>query len=283
MSLPLRAAEPRYDAVELAASASGCLHLEIDTYPKPGLVSHIDRGSHRDMDASLLHASAVTLQPFFSELARAGAAGAAMSRLRTIGLAAERAMLAATRGVNTYRGALFSLGLLVAAAGFRSAHRVYRPLGEIVARLWGPAILSAPVQPHSHGAQAARRYGARGARHQAAAGFPILYDVGLPRLMQGRRLAPQDDEAARVHCCFSLIAELQDTNLLHRGGRAGQTFAHRQARGFLAQGSIGRATWRRDAEVVHGAFIARNLSPGGSADMLAASLFALQLGESCWL
>ena len=98
-----------------------------------------------------------------------------MDRLRAIGLDAEAAMLAETGGVNTHRGAIFGLGLLSAAAGLR--HIVGRhtdtTLGEIVRRHWSDAIRHGPVPPHSHGATAGRRYGAAGARGEAAAGFPL--------------------------------------------------------------------------------------------------------------
>jgi triphosphoribosyl-dephospho-CoA synthase len=90
---------------------------ELAAWPKPGLVSYVDSGSHTDMDAAMLQASAEALRPFFAELARAGQDGADMARLRAIGLRAEAAMLAATGGVNRYRGAIFGLGLLCAAAG----------------------------------------------------------------------------------------------------------------------------------------------------------------------
>ena len=274
-------------ALEFAAAddmgmlAAACLHLEIDTYPKPGLVSPVDTGSHRDMDAAMLHASADLLKPYFADLAAAGAQGAEMGRLRVIGIEAERAMLAATGGVNTYRGAIFGLGLLAAAAGFRSVWRGGRSLGEIVARLWGDAILAGPVSLRSHGSDAARRYGAGGARRQAADGFRALYDIGLPALIAGERLSGGHAEAARVQCCFALIAKLDDTNLLHRGGPGGLEFARRSAAEFIARGGVGRADWRTEARSVHEAFIERNLSPGGSADLLAMSLFARALGETC--
>lgn len=268
-------------AEELGLLASACLHLEIDTYPKPGLVSPIDTGSHRDMDAALLHASADVLMPYFAELADAGAQGAEMGRLRVIGIEAERAMLAASGGVNTYRGAIFGLGLLAAAAGFRSVWRGERTLGGIVERLWGEAILCGPVALHSHGTKAARQHGAGGARHQAAKGFPALYKVGLPALLEGERLSGGDEEAARVQCCFALIARLDDTNLLHRGGAEGLAYARREAAEFVARGGVGRPDWRGDARAVHGSFVERNLSPGGSADLLAMSLFARALGDPC--
>ena len=164
-----------------------------------GLVSHLDSGSHSDMDASTFRASAIAIAPFFGQLAVAGAAGCDMDGLREIGVEAERAMLAATGGINTHRGAIFGLGLLCAAAGAAwsgSAHARWdwraKILAATVTQRWGHAILRGPIPLHSHGTNALRQFGAGGARAQAAAGFPIALDVGLPALRLGRRLAPGD-------------------------------------------------------------------------------------------
>lgn len=276
MNLALRwQAPPRrgLDAERLGRLASLCLKLELNTYPKPGLVSHVDNGSHRDMDADLLCRSADTLEPFLRDLAVAGAEGAGMNRLRAIGVAAERAMLAATCGVNTHRGAIFGLGLLCAAAGYRSALGIGKPLGELVSQRWGEAILSGPISLRSHGAVAARRYGAGGARAEAACGFPSVYHVALPALRAARTFAPHDEEAVRVQTCMTLIAEVTDTNILHRGGADGLRFAQDSASAFLAAGGVGCSRWHERAVGVHRAFVARNLSPGGSADLLAMALF----------
>lgn len=251
----------------------------MNTHPKPGLVSHIDAGAHGDMDAQLLYQSADTLAPFFAQLAAAGTVGAGLDRLREIGIAAERAMLAATDGVNTHRGAIFGLGLLAAAAGFRDSNGVSGPLGRIVADLWGRSIESMPAIPESHGARAARRYGAGGARKEAALGFPSVYGVAIPALAVGRKLARGDAEGARVHACLALIAEVDDTNLLHRGGLDGLAFAQRAAGAFLAAGGVGQPGWRRKALRIHEMFVVRNLSPGGCADLLAMALFAHALGS----
>jgi triphosphoribosyl-dephospho-CoA synthase len=264
----------------IGALAGECLKLEVATYPKPGLVSHVDSGAHRDMDYALLTLSAETLAPYFDDLAEAGAAGAAMERLRAIGVAAERAMLKATGGVNTHRGAIFGLGLLCAATGFRVSFGSACTLGSLVADRWGDAILAGPVSLRSHGAQAARRHGVGGARVEAAFGFPSVYAVALPALRLGRLLASGDEEAARVQACMALIARVADTNLLHRGGAAGLAFAQTQAAAFLAAGGVGQSGWRTKAGAVHSAFVARNLSPGGCADLLAMALFvdALESG-----
>jgi triphosphoribosyl-dephospho-CoA synthase len=227
------------------------------------------------MDADRLRRSATALGPYLCALAEAGAQNSDMGRLRVIGIEAEAAMLEVTAGVNTHRGAIFGLGLLCAAAGAKWSGTVESaaPLGLVVARRWGKEILSGPVTLRSHGLEARRRYGAGGARSQAANGFPSLYGVGLPALRQAAIMAPTDAEAVRVHACFSLIAAVEDTNLLHRGGTAGLCFAQSVARSFLDRGGVSQRDWRLRARTVHEAFVQRRLSPGGSADLLAMSLF----------
>jgi triphosphoribosyl-dephospho-CoA synthase len=231
------------------------------------------------MDADTLRRSAAALRPFFAELAEAGARGAAMLALRRIGLRAERAMFKVTGGVNTHRGAIFGLGLLCAAAGSRANDGVDRllPLGVLVSRRWGRDILGGPRLHESHGEVAARRFGVGGARWEAARGFPSVYRIGLPALRGASRRVPDDAEAARVHACFALIAAVEDTNLLHREGAQGLRFAQAAAQSFLDQGGVARRDWRHRAEGVHLAFVERGLSPGGAADLLAMSIFAMEL------
>ncbi|VWB68977.1 triphosphoribosyl-dephospho-CoA synthase MdcB [Burkholderia lata] len=266
------------EAERIAELAERSLVLEIETYPKPGLVSHVDTGSHTDMDAATFARSAAVLRPYFAELADAGARDADMAVLRKIGLRAEHAMLAATGGVNTHRGAIFGLGLLCAAAGRRAMpgampDGMTLTLGTFVARRWGADILGGPRLPDSHGERASRRYGVGGARREAADGFTTVYAVGLPALRRAQRDLPGDPEAARVDACFALIAALDDTNLLHRGGQSGLDFARATARAFVARGGVRARDWRLRAAAAHRAFVARRLSPGGAADLLAMSVF----------
>ncbi|WP_456617604.1 MULTISPECIES: triphosphoribosyl-dephospho-CoA synthase MdcB [unclassified Bradyrhizobium] len=263
------------DTAAIGDVAADCLVMELETWPKPGLVSHVDNGSHDDMDAGMFRRSAAAIRPYFQRLADAGALGCGMGRLRIIGLEAERAMLAATSGINTHRGAIFGLGLLCAAAGARAGGLADPglPLGDVVARVWGGSILDGPVLLHSHGSTARRRYHAGGARLEAATGFPSVYRIGLPALRRTTPAVPAEAEAARVEACFALIASVEDTNLLHRGGLDGLRFAHRAARHFIDAGGVCAAGWRARAQSVHESFVARRLSPGGSADLLAMTLF----------
>jgi len=272
-AFPHRAQIP-CDVSAIGDSAARCLVMELETWPKPGLVSDIDSGSHDDMDAGTFRRSAAAIKPYFQDLADAAAQGCGMGRLRIIGLEAEGAMFAATSGVNTHRGAIFGLGLLCAAAGARAGGLVdpELPLGDVVAQLWGASILDGPVLLRSHGSAVRRRYRAGGARFEAAKGFPSVYQVGLPALRSAARVNP-DAEAARVEACFALIAAVEDTNLLHRGGLEGLRFARSATRHFLDTGGVRGPDWRARAKSVHESFVARRLSPGGSADLLAMTLF----------
>lgn len=161
----------RFRRDDIGILAGHCLRLTVQTWPKPRLVSYVDRDPHHDMDGAMLARSASMLAPFFTDMAAAGASGAGMGRLRTIGIAAERATLSVTGGAHTHRGAIFGLGLLCAAQGVREANGIDRTLGQIVALRWARGILSGPIILHSHGTYAARRYGAGGVRVQAARAF----------------------------------------------------------------------------------------------------------------
>jgi triphosphoribosyl-dephospho-CoA synthase len=249
-------------------------------YPKPGLVSLVDSGSHADMDASTFLRSLSSLRGYFREIAMAGMGNAGLDELRRSGCEAESRMLKATGNINTHRGAIFTLGLLAAAAG----HLVSRcesvkgdSLSHVVRERWSDEILlSARRDPCSHGTLVGVRYGVAGAREEAAAGFPHVFNVGLPIL--GDSLSKGVDyDAALIQTFFGLMAVLADNNLLFRGGEQGLACAQAAARSFLEGGGVYRNNWQDHARTIHHEFIARNLSPGGSADLLAASLFVHSL------
>lgn len=280
----LAAAAPRVevDAFHAAVgrAATVALYDELALAPKPGLVSFVDAGSHADMDAGTFLRSLFALRRFFGRVAEQGAAGGDFASLAALGIAAEARMLRATGGVNTHRGAIFTLGLLCAAAGAtRSAGLPCdaAPLRAALVSRWGGALAlhaRAPRATHeSHGARAARLHGLRSVASEAALGLPTLFEHVLPALRAARR-AGADDRHARLHALFAALAEADDTNLVHRGGMAGLHFARQEAREFLAAGGgLGPAALAR-ATRVHERFVARRLSPGGAADLLAAA---------CWI
>lgn len=263
------------DTQALGRAAIVSLYDELALAPKPGLVSFVDSGSHHDMDARTLLRSLFALRRYFPAIAAAGARDADFAELQQLGLAAEARMLAATGGINTHRGAVFTLGLLCAAASRQQAHRgslAPAALRASLSQRWGDALAALARRPRaSHGRDAAQRYGLRPAAVEATLGFPVLFEVALPALRRARALGPR---LARLQTLFELMAVLDDTNLAHRGGLDGLRWAQQQARGFLAAGGAARPDALAHAQALHAAFVARHLSPGGAADLLAAA---------CWL
>lgn len=281
---PARRKEPPHRGyrLDVARLAVGCLHAELTLHPKPGLVSPIDNGSHHDMTAATFMRSLFALRRFFIDICQAGIDDAPFAVLQQLGVEAERRMLRATGGVNTHRGAIFCLGLLCAAAGRARAQGVVLSAASLRAVLlisWGEALAghalppAAPLAGASHGQQAALRHAASGAREEGALGFPSLFEVGLPALQATVR-AGRGMRLARIDALFALMAHVSDTNVYHRGGRAGALTVKRQAQCFLARGGTAAPDWYARALACHRRLVRRRLSPGGCADLLAATCLA---------
>jgi triphosphoribosyl-dephospho-CoA synthase len=254
------------------------LYAELTLYPKPGLVSLRDNGSHDDMTAATFMRSMFALRHYFVRITMAGMHGASFGVLAALGVEAERRMLAATGGINTHRGAIFGLGLLCAAIGSCRARGEGLTAPAIRAALvarWGAALAAhaRPPAAHSsssHGLRVAARHGVGGARQQASLGMPAVFDVALPALCAALD-ASRSPRHARVDALFALMAHISDTNVYHRGGSEGAATVTRHARAFLDSGGTSASGWEARAELCHRTFVARRLSPGGAADLLAAA------------
>jgi triphosphoribosyl-dephospho-CoA synthase len=280
-----RPATAETTAAMIADDVERALVTELWTYPKPGLVSRVDSGAHDDMDHHTMMSSIVALRPYFERIADAGAErGTFTGELQPLGVDAERAMLHATSGINTHRGAIFCLGLLAAAAGRCSVDEGDRSPDRIRTALveeWGDALDAhrrARRAAPSHGGSAFQRYGVGGAAGEAARGFPAVFDVGVPALQRAREAGLSVNDA-HVQTLFELLAVVPDTNLLHRGGaEAGERVRMRAVR-FLDHGGCLATGWWEEAERFHADLVAARLSPGGCADLLAATSFVLTSDE----
>lgn len=251
-------------------------------HPKPGLVSPLGKGSHDDMDCATFIRSLFSLRHYFGSIAQVGARGARFGTLKDYGLAAERRMLRVTGGINTHRGAIFSLGLLAAAAGWLSGNGLPiegSALGALVRKQWGQEIADDGGPAASHGQQVIRRYAVSGARAEATHGFPTLFETTVPTFEAGI-LDGLAEELAATQAFFTTMTRLPDTNLLYRGGLEGLTYAQTAARGFLDSGGVYQRDWHTHALDIHRNFVERSLSPGGCADHLAAAIFVHHLEKS---
>ena len=258
-----------------ARMAIRSLHGELCLYPKPGLVSLVDNGSHHDMTAATFLRSMFSLRRYFYDITVAGAEGAGFDALKRLAIAAERRMLVATGGINTHRGAIFSSGLLCAAIGrlHGQSLAVFAPaIRATLLSEWGPALARHTLtnDADSNGRQAARLHAASGAREEAAKGLPAVFEVALPALRR-TLAAGRTVDLARIDALFALMAHVSDTNVYHRGGALGATLVRQHARRFIERGGTARSDWQAEALACHEKFVERRLSPGGAADLLAAT------------
>lgn len=263
-------------ADKIAALATEALLCEVCTTPKPGLVDRANAGAHRDMDIFTFVKSAAALTPYFRSAALCGAQtreekpGELLALLRGRGLLAEQQMLAATGGVNTHKGAIFSLGILCAAMGrLDDKAPDARQLLDLCGQIAAPAAqMVSPAQ--THGRAAKERYGVGGIRAEAAAGFPSVEKIALPELRRRIASAASLNDAA-VAALLRLIGTVEDSNLVTRVGPVrAATLKHEVNALFADQPNT--ATLLQRATVLDQRFIAENASPGGCADLLAMAL-----------
>lgn len=263
---------------QLAHYAVTALIDEAELTPKPALVDRRGSGAHRDLDLAIMRRSAHALEPTFAALARtARRRGEPSALLRTelaqIGRAGEQDMLRATGGSNAHRGAIWIVGLLVAGASFADAalrldpSAICRRAAQIACF---PDRFAAATD--SHGERARQRYQVGGARREAQEGFPHVIAVGLPALIAARERGIAED-AARVDALLSIMASLDDTCLLHRAGLAGLHAGQHGARRVLQAGGSSTRAGRDALAALERDLLSLNASPGGAADLLAATLF----------
>jgi triphosphoribosyl-dephospho-CoA synthase len=263
----------------LSTFAVSALIEEAELTPKPALVDRRGNGAHYDLDLPLLRRSARALQGGFAALAQEAAGEPTTLRLREqvgrIGRGMARRMLMATGGCNAHRGAIWALGLLVAGAaqsrGDRNTARTAARIAERAAALARLPDRFAP-RPLSNGERARLRFGAAGARGEARAAFPHAIRVGLPTLREARERGVPED-CARLDALMAIMASLDDTCLLHRGGRAALEAARGGAQAVLAAGGTSAPAGQECLHGLHSELMARWASPGGSADLLSVTLF----------
>lgn len=247
----------------IAHLATQALQAELDTTPKPGLVDKDNNGAHRDMDYALMQCSIDTLHPYFVKLALLGCADALPTHtsIRDIGIEAERAMLNATNGVNTHKGALFSMGLaVVAAAHEKNTDSLQTTIKALAA--------SFPDTNGTHGSKAKLlskgTTAIKGALDNAREGYEMLFAEWLPFYIERRK----ERDAHTLHkTLLRIMCDLDDTNVIYRTDLATAEEVKQEARALL---DSFEEVVLKDMDR-H--YTARNISPGGAADMLSLTIF----------
>ena len=249
--------------------ASMALQAELDTTPKPGLVDRNDNGAHRDMDYALMHRSIQALHPYFVRLAQIGFDNPQPrhDEIQQVGIEAEQAMFKATGGVNTHKGALFSIGLAAVALGGMacSNNAQLHSLSNSIASL---ASLF-PDTSGTHGSKAKANNKLKGALDNAREGYTQLFKAWLPFYLD--RLA-EGDRYALHKTLLRIMCDLDDTNIVYRTSMETMQEVQTEARRMLEH--IPETTHFEAAlQAMNTDYIRRNISPGGSADMLSLVVF----------
>lgn len=281
----------------IAHLATQALQAELDTTPKPGLVDKDNNGAHRDMDYALMQRSINTLHPYFVKLALLGCADTLPSHtaIRDAGIEAEKSMLAATNGVNTHKGALFSMGLAVVAAAHEERKIAANEEQILKERNGGEDVLvslqttikalaaSFPDTNGTHGSKAKLlskgTTAIKGALDNAREGYEMLFAEWLPFYIERRK---EHDEHTLHKTLLRIMCDLDDTNVIYRTDLATAEEVKQEARALLDSFSKAHTAENKEKRIaaellalkdMDKRYTARNISPGGAADMLSLTVF----------
>ncbi len=278
------------DARKIAEYAVQAMLYEVSNTPKPGLVDRINNGSHDDMDFYTFLNSSASLYPYFLKCAKTGQNTAfadapdTFDLLRDPGKQAERHMFSATRGVNTHKGAIFTLGILAAAAGRLSVRSLYSleqadhhdssavlsecraMTRDLISRDFAGITRENAV---TAGQRLYAEYGITGVRGQMADGLPAVEEYGLP-VLRKMLSSGKTPDAAGASALLSILAHTTDTNMIHRSSLETQKEENEKLLHILQEDPCPD---RNTLDKLDQHYIENHLSPGGSADLLAASWF----------
>ena len=252
------------------------LIYEVTLAPKPGLVDSSNNGSHSDMDIYTFIDSTLALEPFFRLYYQTGYKHhldekTLFSSIRTIGIEAEQAMFAATNGVNTHKGANFLFGVILAAMGFAHQNSNYdlTEIMNVVKRMTAGLTNNELINnttAKTHGEAIYKTYGFTGIRGEVENGFPTIMEYALPYLISN----PLPLQERLLRTLLVIMSCNNDTNILARGNLEDLNYVKKEASRIL---TLPENELTYELEKLNNEFVTRNISPGGSADLLAVTSF----------
>ncbi len=263
--------------------------VEVNLTPKPGLVDVTSNGSHSDMDITTFEKSADAIKPYLTQFVRAGYEhkledlSSLLIHLRPIGISCERQMFIATDGINTHKGMIFSLGLVCGVVGWLAGNNrsIYsEAISESVA-LMTRGITQKELELNqsaavSSGEKLYQDHGLTGIRGEAESGYATIIKHGLPSYEKAINLG-HSHEQALWQSLLSLMSINSDTNVVARGGLEGLFYVQTYSRRLISQGGSSNSNIEALLVEFDEQLIQRNISPGGSADLLAVTWLLAQI------
>ena len=276
----------------LGALALQAMLFEVSATPKPGLVDRNNCGAHKDMDFFTFMSSAAALRSSFDEFANAGfmysgELGHLLEVLRPIGIAAEQRMFKLTKGVNTHKGMIFSLGVLVAVAGYLKGYGEQLTKDKLCDAV---AVVCHDITKRDYaklkdkaeltkGEAMYLKYGVTGVRGELEKGFPSVRTISLPIYEKLCEKGYSVNDAL-VGALLALLAEAGDTNVLGRHDMETLEYVKRSAKNVLKVGGVETELGRKMLLQLDNDFIVRYISPGGSADLIAITYFIYEVTKT---
>lgn len=255
--------------------------LEVSTHPKPGLVTRLSNGAHKDMSIFTFMMSSAVLSKAFNDLqdigqAHRGTLAELFCKLRSYGVGAEAELLRVTKGVNTQRGILFAGGIVSAVSGYAmnmglSRDALLPMIKEMAAGLVARELKNIDHVAMTAGEKLYYKYGITGIRGEVENGFPSVVNYGLPALEDAFDKGATINDAL-VHALISLMTVVEDSNVIWRTDYDTLLEVQRIAKNILSLGSVFTEKGRMAIAETERYFLQRRISPGGSADLLSVTI-----------
>ncbi len=267
-------------AFEIGSFAIQAMLYEVSCFPSPGLVSPVSNGAHRDMNFYSFLDSTVALNKYFSIFAQEGMSGKGsreiFSGIRQLGELAEKEMFAKTGGVNTHKGMLFLMGISCAAVGRALYTKVaFADIPKIIKEMTAGIVAKElkvlkEEASLSNGERLFFKYQSKGIRGEVEAGIPTVFNYGLEVYRNSEELSQND---RLIHTLISIMQICEDTTILHRHSPDVLVAVKARAKDIMAAGGMKSNEGRQQVQLLSQEFIERNISPGGSADLLGVTVF----------
>lgn len=277
----------------MARYAEEAILSEVILSPKPGLVDSLDAGAHKDMDIYTFLLSATSLYDGFYDFSKAGLLHEGtrqelFMKIRPIGMDIEKRMFEATGNINTHKGIIFSMGIVLSAAGYylkdksedelehfnsSDTDAVFLLVREMTEGLVKKDFKNLPQKTsYTHGESLFLKYGFTGIRGEAEEGYPVVRLEVLPKL-RALKSEPYSFEEKLLEILLLLMSITEDSNVVSRGGMESLNYVKREAKSFLEKGGIKNPDAREILKQMNEDFKLKNISPGGSADLLSIAIF----------
>lgn len=288
MTYPLSVISNNDLAAKIGNLAIQAMMYEVSCFPAPGLVSPVSAGAHTDMDYFTFIDSTCVLSRYFPVFAAEGLEGLhhqeLFRRIRAIGVGAEQEMFQKTKGVNTHKGMLFLLGICCAAVG-KVLHekQEFKDIPEVIQEMTAGIVKSELGTEDlkekanlSHGEKLFLKYKVLGVRAEVEEGIPTVFNHSLKFYEECAELKTND---RLVHTLIGIMQICEDTTIIHRHSPETLREVQAKAKGIIAAGGMRTRVGRMMINVLQDDFIVRNISPGGSADLLGITVFLSLIRE----